>query len=62
MKLLSWSKWMKEINDYLEKRHGLHSLDLEDWRYRDDYDEGISPMQSARRALRNAGWETFGRE
>jgi hypothetical protein len=56
-KLLDWETWMDEVNRYLEERHDVHSLDIDDWRYRDDFDDGLSPMQSARRALRNAGWQ-----
>ena len=59
---LDWDGWMAEVDRYLEERHGLHSLDIDDWRYADDYLEGISPMQSARRALKNSmeatGWRT----
>lgn len=51
---LSFDEWMTEVDRYLRERHGVESGDIDDWKYRDDYDEGISPMASARRALRNA--------
>lgn len=52
----SFEDWKEAVDMAIMARMmGLNSDDIEDWRYHQDYKEGYTAEQSARRALRNAG-------
>lgn len=50
----SFEAWMAKVNAYVEKLAGLSADDLPDCCYRDWYDDGVSPANAARRALKCA--------
>lgn len=50
----SFEDFMRQVDHHLLKRCGMTSMDIDDWRYRDDYEDGVSPSRSAGRALRYA--------
>lgn len=53
---LTWTAWMKKVDEHIAVRcGGLTSADLDDWRYRDDFEDGLTPGTSANKAINNAG-------
>lgn len=54
MKARSFEEWMREVNAALLALCGMCADDLPDWRYADDWREGVNPGRSARRAIRYA--------
>jgi len=54
MKTDNFKQWLEHVNFHLETQHGLSSEDLPDCCYRDWHDEGVTPLQAAKRAIRNA--------
>lgn len=48
--------WMKKVDQELEARCGLVSLDLADMPYRDWYEDGYTPSEAAQEALENEGF------
>jgi len=54
MPRLKFEDWMRVVDALLVNRIGLSSSDLDDTPYRDWYDEGLSAIQAARRAVRAA--------
>lgn len=53
----SFHTWMIEVSREIETRTSLEWWEIEDWNYRDAYDDGVDPDTAAIRALENAGWE-----
>ncbi len=51
-----FAAFMQKVDAYLSRRVGLVSADLADYCYRDAYDDGDSPAEAARAALRNEGY------
>jgi len=51
---MSYDLWMKAVNLEIRRRTGMTADDLDDWRYRADYEEKRTPKQTAARAIRNA--------
>ena len=51
---LSFEEWLKEVDEILWSKVGLSKDDLPDCSYRDWYDEGMSPVRAAGKAVRNA--------
>jgi hypothetical protein len=50
--------WMRQVDAYLFDELGLTSADLPDMLWADWHEEGLTPRQAARRALRAVeGWE-----
>lgn len=56
----SFGEFMKKVNSALEKKCGLGAGDMEDYCYRDAYDDGDSPSAVARAVLANSGAGEFG--
>ena len=50
-----FAAWMAKVEAEIEKACGLSSSDLDDFMYCDAYEDGASPKQAARAAIRNAG-------
>ena len=52
---MTFEEWMKEVNqEILNRTMGAISYnDLDDWHYRDAYDDGVSPAEAAEEALEN---------
>jgi hypothetical protein len=51
---LSFAQWRGAVNAYVVRRVGLDCDDLPDWRYRDAYDDGMSPSRAASQVVKNA--------
>ena len=48
---LSFEEWKLAVDNQLHLKVGLESDDIPDWRYYDDYDNDLSPEESADRAI-----------
>jgi len=49
-----FTAWMAKVNAHMVKYCTMGADDLPDWNYRDAYDDGMSPSQAARSAIRAA--------
>ena len=54
MTRMTFSEWMRKVDEILNRKCGLDSRDLPDVCYRDMYDDGMSPRSAASKALRAA--------
>ena len=55
MPKITFEKWMKQVNAKIASRcGGLDSEDLPDVCYSDFYEDGLTPTQAAREAIRYA--------
>lgn len=45
--------WMAKVDAAVEKKIGLSVYDLPDLCYRDMFDDGVTPSQAARMAIKN---------
>jgi hypothetical protein len=52
--LLPFAQWMHSVDLTIQRITGLSADDLPDYCYRDAYEDGLSPAQAARRAVRAA--------
>ena len=52
---MTFEQWMKEVDAYLNKHHGLDSRDLDDCCYADWHAQKVTPRLAARRAVRLSG-------
>jgi hypothetical protein len=50
----TFEDWMKEVDGWLLLRCGLTHDDLPDWRYYDDYEDGVKAWRSAAKAIKYA--------
>jgi len=50
----SFEAWMQKTDAALVRRCGMSSMDLPDCCYRDWYDDGVTPSEAAREAIREA--------
>ena len=48
----SFEAWMKAVDSHLLRLVGVESSDMSDVCYADWYEDGMSPSQAARRAMR----------
>ncbi len=48
---LSFGDWMNQVNAQLEAKVGVGSEDMSDCRYKDWYQERLTPIAAANRAL-----------
>jgi len=46
--------WMAKVDAILVRKCGLDSRDLPDWTYADAFEDGYTPAEAARSALRAA--------
>lgn len=53
----TFRSWMVEVDREIQVRCGLQAEDIEDWTYRDAFDDGMDPEEAAIQALENSGWE-----
>lgn len=51
---MTFEQFMAAVDNAIRKACGLTSGDLDDWTYRDDFANRVSPERSAGRAIRNA--------
>ena len=51
---LTWRQWMDKVNAVIVQRTGLGADDLDDFCYRDWYDNGETATNAARAAIRYA--------
>jgi hypothetical protein len=52
----TFEQWKQEVDRAVQSLAGLSADDLEDWGYRDAYDDGMSPKRAAIHALANSGF------
>lgn len=48
--------WLAKVDAAIARKCGLSHLDLGDWRYRDAYEDGLSPAHVARLVLAEEGF------
>lgn len=48
---IGFNMWKRMVDDVIRRKVGLHSDDLPDCPYYDWYEQGLSPLAAARRAL-----------
>jgi hypothetical protein len=51
---MEYTKWYDRVEAQLLKLCGLDQSCLPDWRYVLDYEEGFTPLQTAKRVIRYA--------
>lgn len=51
---MTFQEYMAAVDVYLVRLCGIDSSMLPDWSYRDDYEDDVSPLRCAKRAIRNA--------
>jgi hypothetical protein len=51
---LTFLQWKGAVNAVVVRRLGLHCDDLPDYRYRDDYEDGVTPLRAAARVIKAA--------
>ena len=51
---MTFEEWKQAVDNFLIRVYGLDSEGLNDWSYLDDYNRGVTPQASARRAVNNA--------
>lgn len=44
---MNFEKWMNKVDDYLISKVGMSSEDLPDYHWMDDYEDELSPKESA---------------
>ena len=49
-----FTEWMRQVDKAIEKRTGMVSADIDDFCYRDCFDDGRTPASTASAAIRNA--------
>jgi hypothetical protein len=49
--------WMTLVNMRIVRRLGLTAWDVEDWRWRDAFDDGSSPRDAVTDALEDLGYD-----
>ncbi len=54
---VAFAQWMRLVDRNIDRLVGLTSGDLPDWGYRDAHDDDLMPVEAARLALRDGGWE-----
>lgn len=54
---ITFFEWMGRVDAAMIKISGLHSDCIDDFCYRDWYDDGKSPAATAKAALANAGYD-----
>ena len=52
----AFDAWMAKVDAYLVEKCDLESADLIDIAYMDLFEDGYTPSQAARKALRNEGY------
>ena len=52
----AFDAWMAKVDAYLVKKVGLESADLIDIAYMDLFEDGYTPAQAAKKALKNEGY------
>jgi hypothetical protein len=55
--MLTYDKWMEEIDAILESEWGVVQAELADWLSHDAYENQLTPEQAAIECLRQIGWE-----
>jgi Family of unknown function (DUF5419) len=57
---VTFEQWMAAVDREIARRAGgFTSSDLADWQYRDNYDQGASPIDVALDVLEDNGMEDF---
>lgn len=51
---MTFAEYMAAVNVYLDRLCGMTADDLPDWKYHDDYEDDVSPLRCAKRAIKNA--------
>lgn len=53
---ITFETWMKKVNRVVVQTCGLGVEDIPDYDYWSNWDAGVSPEETAKEALDNAGW------
>lgn len=53
---MTFEEWLSRVDLSIQSLVGLTHDDIDDWCYRDAYEDDVSPAVAARRALSNAGF------
>lgn len=48
--------WLQALDQAVARRVHVRYDDLEDWRYHDAYDDGMTPVEAALEMLEDNGW------
>jgi hypothetical protein len=56
---LTFEAWMRQVDFNVYMLASCQADDIDDWLYYDDYQKGVKPRDSAKKALRNAGHPNF---
>lgn len=51
---MSFEAWKIQVDRHVMEQVGLSADDLPDYRYRDDYEDGVKPATTARRVVKAA--------
>ena len=51
---MTFEQWKSKVNEAVERLVGLSCDDLSDYCYADAWEDGVSPIAAARRAIRNS--------
>ena len=51
---MTYAEWFAAVDAEVVRKTGLSARDLDDWCYRADYENKVTPKRSAARAIRNA--------
>lgn len=51
----TWGWWKARVDDYLERKAGVRSVNIPAFDYRQAFDQGMPPSVAANKALRAAG-------
>jgi hypothetical protein len=54
MKIMTYEAWKLQVNRHVVEQTGLDADDLPDYRFRDDYEDGVKPAVTARRVVKAA--------
>ncbi len=52
---MDFKTWMRQVNAVINRAVGCSVYDLEDWCWRDAYDDGYTPEEAAEEALDEMG-------
>jgi hypothetical protein len=51
---MTYEQWKIQVDRHVLEQVGLYADDLPDYRYRDDYNDGVKPAITARKAVKAA--------
>lgn len=52
---MNYKQWLQKVNDVISMETGLDLEDLPDYMYKDDYEDGVPPEETADLCIMEAG-------